>query len=201
MQNKISPRAPAVCNIFITQEDIRITDIPGENHIIRIDIIEGGNTSITTGNQSISKLFYITSNGITTGREIILCSKEEYDNFMINFTGGTQVLNLRDVETMVNTSFEIPSKYNNENSLYFIVWNVNNNIAASTPIPYIPSKQIKIENNTAGSSIYYTTNGNDPNNTDNLYSSQFEVLKGTTIKAKAFKEGMRSSNVATLIVN
>lgn len=209
MQNKISPRVPKY-NILVTLEDIQITDVADiiantteENYIIWIDIT-GASPRIITGKQPISNQLYITSDAALPSLELILCNGEEYNKFVVEatFTGGTQILNTENIETAADISFEVPSKYDNEHSLYFILWPKSSNILeTSAAIPCVPSKRIKIENSTTGSSIYYTTDGNDPLNTANLYSTPFDVLKGTTVKAKAFKEGMRSSDVATLIVN
>lgn len=202
MQNKISPRVP-IYSIFVTQEDIQIEDITAENYIIWIDIT-GASPRIIAGNQVMSNKLYIVSSAALPSLELILCNGEEYNKFVVEatYTGGTQILNTENIETAVDTSFEVPSKYKNESSLYFVLWMKSYNIlTTSAAISYIPSRQIKIENSTTGSSIYYTTDGNDPLNTYNLYSTPFDVLKGATVKAKAFKEGMRSSDVATLIVN
>lgn len=199
MQNKISPRVP-VYNIFITQEDIKdITDTNNENYIIWIQIF-GANVTVSSGKQSLSNRLYITSDSVLPDLKIILCNEEERNEFEATHTGGTQILNTN-IGTSIDVSFDVPSKYGNESSLYFILWlESTNQLLTSEAIP-VSFRQIKIENSTTGSSIYYTTSGNDPLNTDNLYSAPFSVFIGTTVKAKAFKEGMRSSDVATLTVN
>ena len=50
---------------------------------------------------------------------------------------------------------------------------------------------------TSGATIYYTTDGSDPDNTDAVYSSGFAVSSTTTVKAIAYKSGMTESNIAT----
>ena len=45
--------------------------------------------------------------------------------------------------------------------------------------------------------IRYTTNGVDPTETDTVYSVPFTVETGTTVKAKAWKNGMIASAVAS----
>lgn len=45
--------------------------------------------------------------------------------------------------------------------------------------------------------IRYTTNGNDPTESDTVYSIPFSVDAGTTVKVKAWKEGMNPSAVAS----
>lgn len=204
MQNEISPRVP-VYNILITREDVQIADVDtsAEDYVIWINIY-GADHSLSTGKQPVYNRLYITSDIILPDLEIILCNGEEYNIFVVEatYTGGTQILNTEGIEVPIDISFDVPSKYDNERYLYFILWSKSTNtLSTSAAIPYVLLRQIKIENSTAGSSIRYTTSGKDPLNMDNLYSAPFDVLRGTTVKAKAFKEGMRSSDVATLIVN
>ena len=50
---------------------------------------------------------------------------------------------------------------------------------------------------TDGASIYYTTDGSTPDETDTLYTTSISVSTTTTIKARAFKENWVYSNVTT----
>jgi len=51
---------------------------------------------------------------------------------------------------------------------------------------------------TEGAAIYYTLNGNTPTEQDILYNNPIEIAEGTTIlKAKAFKNAMEPSDVAS----
>ena len=50
---------------------------------------------------------------------------------------------------------------------------------------------------TAGASIRYTTDGSEPTETSALYSSPLSVSAATTLKAKAFKDGLAPSATAT----
>lgn len=50
---------------------------------------------------------------------------------------------------------------------------------------------------TTGSSIYWTTNGVDPTESDNLYSSVVGISETVEIRAKAFKAGQTASAVDT----
>ena len=57
--------------------------------------------------------------------------------------------------------------------------------------------QVKISSDVAGSKIYYTTNGNEPDSLSNLYLNGFMVSKPTEIKAKAFLHGYETSYITT----
>ena len=55
--------------------------------------------------------------------------------------------------------------------------------------------KIRISCETEGADIYYTLDGSTPDNSKNLYISEFEVNEACTIKAIAEKEGYSSSNI------
>ena len=63
------------------------------------------------------------------------------------------------------------------------------------------SKKVTIKCETSGATIYYTTDGSEPDETSPVYSKAFSVYDTTTIKAIAVKDGMRSSDVviATIV--
>lgn len=94
------------------------------------------------------------------------------------------------------------------------------NAAASTPFPlgtytagaattvatpiisppsgdYINPVDVTITCGTDGASIYYTTDGTDPDESDTPYSGSFQVTTTTTVKARAYKAGLDPSNIAT----
>lgn len=60
---------------------------------------------------------------------------------------------------------------------------------------------IQISCSTPSSQIYYTTDNSNPTEASTLYTSQFSVSDGTTIKARAYKEGWLESDIATQEVN
>ena len=62
---------------------------------------------------------------------------------------------------------------------------------------YTSSQNVTISTTTAGATIYYTTNGNDPTTSSSVYSSAISVSETTTIKAIAVKSGYDNSEVAT----
>jgi len=51
---------------------------------------------------------------------------------------------------------------------------------------------------TPGASIYYTTNGTDPNQTSNLYSGPISISQTTTLKARAYAAGYDPSQIASV---
>ena len=58
--------------------------------------------------------------------------------------------------------------------------------------------QVTIASNTVGAEIRYSTDNSDVTEQSTLYSGQFSVEAGTTVKAKAFKSGMNPSPQSTL---
>ena len=63
---------------------------------------------------------------------------------------------------------------------------------------YNKAQSVSISCATDGATIRYTTDGNDPTESSDIYSSPISVTTtGTTIKAKAFKAEMDASSVAT----
>ena len=65
--------------------------------------------------------------------------------------------------------------------------------------PFYKAK-IQITCSTPDSQIYYTSDNSEPNKQSSLYSDIFEVEEGTTIKAKAYKEGYIESDIKTLTI-
>ena len=53
---------------------------------------------------------------------------------------------------------------------------------------------------TAGATIYYTTDGQEPTTASNVYSQPIIVNEAVTIKAIAVKEGLTNSSVSTFDV-
>lgn len=62
---------------------------------------------------------------------------------------------------------------------------------------YTSSQNVTISTTTAGATIYYTTNGNDPTTSSSVYSSAISVSETTTVKAIAVKSGYDNSEVAS----
>jgi len=77
-------------------------------------------------------------------------------------------------------------------------------VTVATPVispvsgTYYTNQTVSISCATDGSTIYYTTNGNDPTTSSTPYSGQFQVTQTTTVKAIAVKVGMADSAIATV---
>lgn len=71
----------------------------------------------------------------------------------------------------------------------------------STDLNSFPTSQIQISCSTPDSQIYYTLDNSTPDSSKSLYSNQFEVESGTTIKAIAVKDGYIDSDIAEYTVN
>jgi hypothetical protein len=66
---------------------------------------------------------------------------------------------------------------------------------------YTGSQQVTISCSTNGTTIRYTTNGDEPSSSSTKYSSSITISTATTIKAKAFKSGMLDSATASATYN
>ena len=59
-------------------------------------------------------------------------------------------------------------------------------------------QSVTISCETEGATIHYTTNGDDPTESDATYTSAISVTKsGTVLKARAYKSGLTDSNIAS----
>ena len=67
-------------------------------------------------------------------------------------------------------------------------------VAAGT---YASAQSVAITDNTAGATIYYTTNGTTPTTTSTVYSGAISVSATETLKAIAVATGFTASNVAS----
>ena len=63
------------------------------------------------------------------------------------------------------------------------------------PGTFTSAVNVTITSETAGASIYYTTDGSEPDESGSLYSSAVSLTATTTLKAKSFKSGWKSSGV------
>ena len=66
---------------------------------------------------------------------------------------------------------------------------------------YFETQEVAIACNTADATIYYTTDGTDPDENSSVYTEPITVAESMTIKAIAMKEGYDNSNIATAEYN
>ncbi len=62
---------------------------------------------------------------------------------------------------------------------------------------YYEPIEVTITTSTSGAEIYYTLNGNDPTEDDMLFDTPINISEDVTVKARAFKEGLEPSSVAS----
>jgi formylglycine-generating enzyme required for sulfatase activity len=68
---------------------------------------------------------------------------------------------------------------------------------APNPTNYYSAQNIEITTTTPGATIYYTTDGSEPNQNAHLYSSPVPLSVNTTLKARAYKTGWTASNITS----
>lgn len=56
---------------------------------------------------------------------------------------------------------------------------------------------VNLSTTTPNASIFYTTNGQEPDSTNQRYSSPLSINNTTTLRVKAYSQGLKSSNVLT----
>lgn len=62
---------------------------------------------------------------------------------------------------------------------------------------YTSSQTVTMQSTTLGVTIVYTTDGTEPNSSSQVYSNPINVNRSTTIKAKAFRDGLYDSATAS----
>ena len=86
-------------------------------------------------------------------------------------------------------------------SVYGMVGGGSPTVATPTFTPtsalYFAPVSVSLGTTTDGASIYYTTNGDDPTEASTLYVDPFTVSSTTVVKARAYKDEMNASAIAT----
>ncbi|MDY5356462.1 MAG: chitobiase/beta-hexosaminidase C-terminal domain-containing protein [Candidatus Cryptobacteroides sp.] len=67
----------------------------------------------------------------------------------------------------------------------------------ATPVITLKGAEASITCATEGATVRYTVDGNDPTETSDIYTKSVSLTEGQTIKAKAFLEGHKASDVAS----
>ena len=67
----------------------------------------------------------------------------------------------------------------------------------ATPVITLNGEKASITCATEGATVRYTVDGSDPTETSEIYTNSVTLIKGQTIKAKAFLDGHKASDVAS----
>ncbi|MEI6093389.1 MAG: chitobiase/beta-hexosaminidase C-terminal domain-containing protein, partial [bacterium] len=79
----------------------------------------------------------------------------------------------------------------------------NSSTTVATPVitpasgAVVSGTEANITSETAGASIYYTIDGNNPTTSSTLYSTPIIINSALTIKAIAVKDGMTNSSISS----
>jgi hypothetical protein len=165
----------AVANFAVTVSKV-VTPTISSNEV-------SGGKQITLSSATAGSTIYYTTDGSTPTTESTLysapftvtsnatCKAMASKGGYIDSEVATQVITVSQVATPVLTSSEISG-----------------------------GKQITLSSATAGSTIYYTTDGSTPTTESTLYSAPFTVTSNATCKAMASKGGYIDSEVATQVI-
>ena len=152
-----------------------------------------------------SDIIHIEVNGASGAYGILVnisCNVRGYTYYLVNDVdiGGTINPSNPDFEGDVT----MPSSIFEAESIRLTVVDTDGEVYSTSPdIPVtysLPGKLIEIACPTPSASIHYTLDDSTPTSSSTLYEGPFEVTPGTTIKARAFKEGMRPSETAEYTV-
>jgi hypothetical protein len=86
-----------------------------------------------------------------------------------------------------------------------VAWSAFNPNMVATPIISYPSGQyfepidVQITCDTPNSTIYYTTDGSDPNQSSTQYTAPINISTNTTLKARAYAPGLDPSGIAQAV--
>lgn len=174
------------------------------------------NPSIHYGNQmgpsGMSGGFYFTSNIISfefssSPSSLTFDSPVKlYFSSNSEFTDAVEICKIPSGENQSNLGI-IPSNMRSLDQVYFVfgynlgdALNLCKGVENKSLKIKIEVSPIKISCSTLDSQIHYTLDNSEPNKQSNLYSNIFEVEEGTTIKAKAYKEGYIESDIQDITV-
>lgn len=179
--------------------NFRINDSAGANGITYPDVaMDDDGSFVIAWPHNVSGIYgqLFNSSGNKSGTNFRIDSGEEDTRQLIP---GVAITN--------NTLYSV-WKDNRSESLWDIYANildlsvsVSDTVATPVfnPVPgtYTDSVSVSISCPTSGASVYYTTDGSDPTDMNALYSSPVLLTSTTTLKAKAYKDGLIPSTVLT----
>lgn len=165
-------------------------------------------TNFTTGGNNI----IWTVSKETSDAEAMVSS---YEGFVITNTNTESANTIRAFALNSSAKFGAYAKSNmsgDNAATYNFMLDMFVNAEVGTPVvatpiitpesgTYYEAQTISITCNTEDAIIYYTTDGNEPDNNSDVYTEPFVIENSTIVKAIAYKEGFDASNVATAEYN
>lgn len=164
---------------------------------------------ISKNNNSTDTLwYYVNQHRTKTGKSWFVPSEDELDilyenkttigNFTINLSGYNYYWSSSEsASNFVWCQGFSDGSQNNGYGKYRTDTRVRC-VAYATEADLGPSPStVSISCATDGASIYYTMDGNDPTEQSTPYSAPFQAIAPVTIKARAYKEGLEPSDIAT----
>jgi len=171
--------------------------------------------------------FYFSSNGdggsytITTLNDVVITGLEIYGvssylpTVKYNVDGQSDVTASLSVKTYTISGIQATTslKFRNANTTslqlritgFKVYYTTSGSSTVSTPTfnpaggNYLTTQNVVISTTTENATIYYTTDGSDPDNTKTEYAAPILVNANTTLKAIAYADGYDPSGIATAV--
>ncbi|MBN2829547.1 MAG: chitobiase/beta-hexosaminidase C-terminal domain-containing protein [Candidatus Cloacimonetes bacterium] len=152
--------------------------------------------TITDGDGTISSAYvnWGTETGVYPNQEEMTADGDTYEAVIPAQTNGTTVyFEIEATDNDTNTSMS--SEYDYTTALPVVETPTFDPVAGT----YSGTQSVEILCNTAEASIYYTTDGSDPDDLSTPYTVAFSVSTTTTVKAIAYKTDYTPSAIATAV--
>lgn len=154
-----------------------------------------GNADVTFSTWSTySEKYVILGYNETVGGTLIAATSSALTSgaFSLIIPDGIAIKRI-EVRTLLNVLVEeVTGTWPASNSVFSPI------ITPGTSTYYNPyTATVSITSGTEDAMIYYTLDGNDPDETSTLYEGSFDITETTTIKAKAYKSGLDASTITT----
>lgn len=128
----------------------------------------------------------------------------EFESDGIKITSNTSVMRFNNSNNNLRFRYFKSSSYTNQQPVQLYKKSEGSvhqqSVAAPTFNPaggtYTEQQTVSISCTTDGATIHYTTNGTEPTESSDIYSNSLVINETTTVKAKAWKEGLLPSEVA-----
>lgn len=140
--------------------------------------------------------FLLSLNSLTTGAVI----RYTTDGTEPTET-STQYINPINIASSTTISVKAYKDGWNASLLCTGIYNLKVTTPTISPISasFYSMQNVTISSPTTGSQVYYTTDGNEPLTSSNMYSTPLQIASNTTIKTIAVKSGWSNSDIATAV--